>query len=275
MLWFGIDAEVVRRLKAAQVLFVGNSRLMFGLRPALLRPVLRRPGRALLRHGLRLPRGRPLSAGDDPPASTCGRGWSWSTPTASSAAGSARGPTSSTATRRSPPASCSWRPRPRTRPDGSFTSWCRTGSASSGCPAWACAAHFIAYRSRSDGTWDDLAVGRRHRRVRRCRSQPARSSAAAKSRRRGASRPSSTGRGARDGPDPRAVPRADARGRAGALRRAARRPAGAGRRARPDLLRQQPPQRGQRPRLDARPARHAGAAASTQAVASLPPTPES
>jgi hypothetical protein len=38
VLWFGIDAEVVRRLKAAQVLFVGNSRLMFALRPAVLRP---------------------------------------------------------------------------------------------------------------------------------------------------------------------------------------------------------------------------------------------
>ena len=38
VLWFGIDPEVVERLKAAEVLFVGNSRLMFGLRPDLLRP---------------------------------------------------------------------------------------------------------------------------------------------------------------------------------------------------------------------------------------------
>ncbi|MGD9902259.1 MAG: hypothetical protein AB7U83_02220 [Vicinamibacterales bacterium] len=38
VLWFGLDAEVTRRLRAAEVLFVGNSRLMFALRPALLRP---------------------------------------------------------------------------------------------------------------------------------------------------------------------------------------------------------------------------------------------
>jgi hypothetical protein len=38
VLWFGTEPEVVQRLKAADVLFVGNSRLMFGLRPDLLRP---------------------------------------------------------------------------------------------------------------------------------------------------------------------------------------------------------------------------------------------
>jgi hypothetical protein len=38
VLWFGIDDEVVRRLRAAEVLFVGNSRLLFALRPSLLRP---------------------------------------------------------------------------------------------------------------------------------------------------------------------------------------------------------------------------------------------
>jgi hypothetical protein len=38
VLWFGIDDEVVRRLRAAEVLFVGNSRLLFALRPDLLRP---------------------------------------------------------------------------------------------------------------------------------------------------------------------------------------------------------------------------------------------
>ncbi len=38
VLWFGIDDEVVRRLRAADVLFVGNSRLLFALRPNLLRP---------------------------------------------------------------------------------------------------------------------------------------------------------------------------------------------------------------------------------------------
>lgn len=38
VLWFGIDDEVVRRLRAAEVLFVGNSRLLFALRPTVLRP---------------------------------------------------------------------------------------------------------------------------------------------------------------------------------------------------------------------------------------------
>jgi hypothetical protein len=38
VLWFGIDEVVVRRLRAAEVLFVGNSRLLFALRPGLLRP---------------------------------------------------------------------------------------------------------------------------------------------------------------------------------------------------------------------------------------------
>jgi hypothetical protein len=38
VLWFGIDPEVRARLRAAQVLFLGNSRLMFALRPNLLRP---------------------------------------------------------------------------------------------------------------------------------------------------------------------------------------------------------------------------------------------
>jgi hypothetical protein len=38
VLWFGIDDEVTRRLRAAEVLFLGNSRLMFALRPNLLRP---------------------------------------------------------------------------------------------------------------------------------------------------------------------------------------------------------------------------------------------
>lgn len=36
--YFGIDAEVLRRMRAARVLFVGNSRLMFALRPAVARP---------------------------------------------------------------------------------------------------------------------------------------------------------------------------------------------------------------------------------------------
>lgn len=36
--WFGLDEEVTRRLRAAEVLFVGNSRLMFALRPKLLQP---------------------------------------------------------------------------------------------------------------------------------------------------------------------------------------------------------------------------------------------
>lgn len=38
VLYFGIDPEVLTRLRAAQVLFLGNSRLMFALRPEVLRP---------------------------------------------------------------------------------------------------------------------------------------------------------------------------------------------------------------------------------------------
>lgn len=38
VLFFGLDEEVNTRLRAADVLFVGNSRLMFALRPAVLRP---------------------------------------------------------------------------------------------------------------------------------------------------------------------------------------------------------------------------------------------
>ena len=55
VLWFGIDEEVTRRLRAAEVLFVGNSRLMFALRPNAAAAVLRRPRHLLLRHGLRIP----------------------------------------------------------------------------------------------------------------------------------------------------------------------------------------------------------------------------
>lgn len=38
VIYFGTDAAVVRHLKAAEVLFLGNSRLMFALRPDVLRP---------------------------------------------------------------------------------------------------------------------------------------------------------------------------------------------------------------------------------------------
>jgi len=38
VIYFGIDAEVVANLRAAEVLFLGNSRLMFALRPGVLRP---------------------------------------------------------------------------------------------------------------------------------------------------------------------------------------------------------------------------------------------
>lgn len=38
VLYFGIDPEVAARLRAADVLFLGNSRLMFALRPEELRP---------------------------------------------------------------------------------------------------------------------------------------------------------------------------------------------------------------------------------------------
>ncbi len=38
VLYFGTDTEVVARLRAADVLFLGNSRLMFALRPEELRP---------------------------------------------------------------------------------------------------------------------------------------------------------------------------------------------------------------------------------------------
>ncbi len=36
--WFGTDAEVLRRLREAEVLFLGNSRFLFALRPEELRP---------------------------------------------------------------------------------------------------------------------------------------------------------------------------------------------------------------------------------------------
>lgn len=38
VLYFGLDEEVLTRMRAADVLFLGNSRLMFGLRPEVLRP---------------------------------------------------------------------------------------------------------------------------------------------------------------------------------------------------------------------------------------------
>ncbi len=38
VIYFGIDDEVVANLRAAEVLFLGNSRLMFALRPRVLRP---------------------------------------------------------------------------------------------------------------------------------------------------------------------------------------------------------------------------------------------
>lgn len=38
VIYFGIDDEVVANLRAAEVLFLGNSRLMFALRPEALRP---------------------------------------------------------------------------------------------------------------------------------------------------------------------------------------------------------------------------------------------
>lgn len=38
VIYFGIDDEVVANLRAAEVLFLGHSRLMFALRPAVLRP---------------------------------------------------------------------------------------------------------------------------------------------------------------------------------------------------------------------------------------------
>ncbi len=38
VLYFGTDAEVLARMRAAQVLVLGNSRIMFALRPEILRP---------------------------------------------------------------------------------------------------------------------------------------------------------------------------------------------------------------------------------------------
>ena len=46
VLYFGTDAEVVARLRAAEVLFLGNSRLMFALRPEVLRPFFAAQGRS-------------------------------------------------------------------------------------------------------------------------------------------------------------------------------------------------------------------------------------
>ncbi len=44
VLWFDIDPVVARRLREADVLFVGHSRLMFALRPDVLRPFFARHG---------------------------------------------------------------------------------------------------------------------------------------------------------------------------------------------------------------------------------------
>jgi len=44
VLFFGTDADVLARLRAAEVLFVGNSRLMFALRPDVLRPFFEAEG---------------------------------------------------------------------------------------------------------------------------------------------------------------------------------------------------------------------------------------
>ena len=44
VLFFGLDAEALVRVRAADVLFLGNSRLMFALRPAVLRPFFANAG---------------------------------------------------------------------------------------------------------------------------------------------------------------------------------------------------------------------------------------
>ena len=46
VLFFGIDADAQSRLQAAEVLFLGNSRLMFALRPEVLRPGFAALGRS-------------------------------------------------------------------------------------------------------------------------------------------------------------------------------------------------------------------------------------
>lgn len=46
VLFFGIDPEALARLTAAEVLFVGNSRLMFALRPDVLRPAFAATGQS-------------------------------------------------------------------------------------------------------------------------------------------------------------------------------------------------------------------------------------
>lgn len=46
VLFFGLDPEAHARLRAADVLFLGNSRLMFGLRPEVLRPAFAGLGRS-------------------------------------------------------------------------------------------------------------------------------------------------------------------------------------------------------------------------------------
>ncbi len=42
VIYFGLDTDVLRHLRAAEVLFLGNSRLMFALRPRVLRPAFDR-----------------------------------------------------------------------------------------------------------------------------------------------------------------------------------------------------------------------------------------
>ena len=258
VLWFGIDAEVVRRLKAAQVLFVGNSRLMFGLRPALLRPFFADRGVRyyVMGFGYREADRFPLEMirrFDLRPRLVVVN--------ADGFFGGGLSPWADLVNRDTPFAARKLQLEAEAAHEARrvvhqlVPNWFRLF----GLPGLGLRRHFIAYRSRSDGTWtispwaegtagfvDPEPAGPQLGRGEVAAAQAFKAELDAPWR--------------RDGPDPRPVPRADARGRAGALRRAARRPAGAGGRARPDLLRPQPPQRGQRPRLDARPARHAGAA---------------
>ena len=238
MLWFGIDAEVVRRLKAAEVLFVGNSRLMFGLRPALLRPFFADRGVRyyVMGFGYREADRFPLEMirrFDLRPRLVVVN--------ADGFFGGGLSPWAELVNRDTPFAARKLQQEAEAAHEARrvvhqlVPNWFRLF----GLPGLGLRRHFIAYRSRSDGTWQPSPWAEGTRRVRRpepAGPQLGRGEVAAAQ----AFKAESTAVARRHGPDPRTVPRGDARGGAGALRRPARRPAGAGRVLRSDHVRQQP-----------------------------------
>ena len=259
VLWFGIDEEVTRRLRAAEVLFVGNSRLMFALRPNLLRPFFGARGISYyvmgfgFRESDRLPlalirkldlRPRLVVANADgffgAGAESLGR------------CGDPRH------TVRRPQAAVGGRGRARGETGGAPAGPQLVPALRPAGPGPAPRLHRLPIAQRRH--LGHLALAGGHAGL--LRAAPRRTAARPPRNRR---RPGLQA-GARSAGQParahaRAVARADAGRRTGPLRRAPRRAAGPGRRAGAHHLRSQPSQRRQRSRLDTRPAGGAGAVA--------------